>query len=158
MPWEPRSRDNPLAGHQLQPQAIPFSGDACCAAAQNKSCGPPPKAAVTNAMIANVGAAARDEWRSTLKCFRLAMSQAKARRKPSLCRIEHRTQSSAPRVVAQQAPLPFSAQPLGHCLRTVRLRGSPQLALNLLPQFALRLLGPLHHRRPRFQKLARTLE
>ena len=41
-------------------QTIPFSGDACCAAAQNMSGGPPLKAAVTNAMIAKVGAAARE--------------------------------------------------------------------------------------------------
>ena len=40
-------------------ETIPFSSDPCCAAVQNMSGGPPLKAAVTNAMIANVGAAAR---------------------------------------------------------------------------------------------------
>jgi hypothetical protein len=38
---------------------VPFSGDACCAAAQSMSCGPPLRAAIRNAMIAKVGAAAR---------------------------------------------------------------------------------------------------
>jgi hypothetical protein len=54
---------------------------------------------------------------------------------------------------ALTAPLPFSAQPPRHCLRTMRLRG----ALNPLPQFTLRLLGRLRQGLLVFQ-FARTLE
>ena len=38
---------------------MPLSGEAPCAAEHNKSCGPPPRTAVSSAMIAKVGAAAR---------------------------------------------------------------------------------------------------
>jgi hypothetical protein len=68
--------------------AIPLSGDACCAAAQSMSGGPALEKAISSAMVAKVGAAARHSQLAPRAAMpRLTLLDSRIRQQPNTALI-----------------------------------------------------------------------